>query len=198
MIKFWWISQHHAFWRGYEVGSNNDMNIVAQFDLAGTKGTQRFYITKDGGYEKDNVENLGETNCGDPKVLTDFLKWGIITYPAEHYAAILWNHESAWKEDDVYEKEKTNPLSKRISRGSKTKKSFFTVRPEKFIQRPTIRGILYDDESRGFIDEVEIKKVLTKAAKLIPNKRFDLIGFDGCFINSIELSYQLKDISTQI
>ncbi len=29
-----------------KVGSNNDINIVAQFDRAGTDGTQRLYITK--------------------------------------------------------------------------------------------------------------------------------------------------------
>jgi len=114
-----------------KVGSTNDINVVVQFDRAGTVGTQRFYITKGGGYDKDSIANLGETNTGDPKVLIDFLKWGITTYPAERYMAVLWNHGSGWNEDEIYdkalklspEKDKLLPTSKRVFREKKIRKT---------------------------------------------------------------------------
>ena len=30
--------------------------------------------------------------------LTDFINWGVSTYPAQNYALILWNHGGGWKE----------------------------------------------------------------------------------------------------
>ncbi len=190
-----------------KVGSNNDINIVAQFDRAGTVGTQRLYITKGGGYPKDSIANLGETNTGDPKVLIDFLKWGISTYPAEKYMAVLWNHGSGWNEDDVYdravkvspEKEKFTPLSKRAIRGKRIKKTIFSTTMDEILSQPApMRAILYDDESKDFLDNKEMKNVLTEGAKLTPNKQFDIIGFDACLMNTIEVAYQLKDTAKVI
>lgn len=190
-----------------KIGSNNNINVVAQFDRAGKTGTQRFYITKGGGYPKDSIANLGETNTGDPKVLIDFLKWGITTYPAEHYMAVLWNHGSGWNEDDVYdravkvspEKEKFPLMSKRAFRGKRIKKVMFSTTMDEILSQPAaLRGILYDDESKDFLDNAEMKNVLTETAKLIPNKRFDIIGFDACLMNTVEVAYQLKDTAKVI
>lgn len=185
-----------------KVGSNNDINIVAQFDRAGTVGTQRLYITKSGGYPKDSIANLGETNTGDPKVLIDFLKWGIATYPAEHYMAVLWNHGSGWNEDDVYsmavklspEKDKMLKSSKRAFRSKRIRTAMFSTTVEEILkQNAVLRGILYDDESKDFLDNAELKNVLTEVSKSLPNKRFDIIGFDACLMNTIEVAYQVKD-----
>ncbi|MBF0627158.1 MAG: Ig-like domain-containing protein [Magnetococcales bacterium] len=35
---------------------------------------------------------LGELNMGDPANLTSFIDWAKTTYPAEHYALIVWDH----------------------------------------------------------------------------------------------------------
>jgi len=190
-----------------KVGSTNDINIIAQFDRAGTLGTQRFYITKGGGYEKDSIANLGETDTGDPKVLIDFLKWGITTYKAERYMAVLWNHGSGWNEDEVYDKalrlspdkETIRPTLKRAFREKRIRKTMFSTSLEEILkQTPAVRGILYDDESRDFLDNAEMKNVLAEAAKLIPNKRFDIIGFDACLMNTLEVDFQLKDMARVI
>ena len=36
-------------------------------------------------------------NMGDPQTLTNFVQWGIGTYPAEKYAVVLWNHGEGWR-----------------------------------------------------------------------------------------------------
>lgn len=185
-----------------KVGSSNEVNVIAQFDRAGDAGTQRFFITKDGGYPKDSIENLGETNTGDPKVLLDFLKWGIKEYPAQHYMTVLWNHGSGWNEDEVYEKaikfspEKRglSPTIKRSFRERGIRKALFSTTLEEVLKQPAAdRGILYDDESKDFLDNMEMKKVLIEAAKLLPGKQFDIVGFDACLMNTIEIAFQLKD-----
>ncbi|MCZ7356878.1 MAG: clostripain-related cysteine peptidase [Candidatus Methanoperedens sp.] len=190
-----------------KIGSNDNINVVAQFDRAGKTGTQRFYITKGGGYPKDSIADLGETNTGDPKVLIDFLKWGITAYPAEHYMAVLWNHGSGWNEDDVYdravkvspEKEKFPLMAKRAFRDKRIKKVMFSTTMDEILSQPAaLRGILYDDESKDFLDNAEMKNVLIEAAKLTPNKRFDIIGFDACLMNTVEVAYQLKDTAKVI
>ncbi len=184
-----------------KVGSSKDVNIIAQFDRAGGTGTQRLYITKGGGYPKDSIENLGETNTGDPKILIDFLKWGIEKYPAEHYMAVLWNHGSGWNEDNVYEKaikfspekRKLSPATKRNFRERGIKKALFSTTIEEILKQPAAdRAILYDDESKDFLDNMEMKNVLTEAAKLLPGKQFDILGFDACLMNTIEVAFQLK------
>ncbi|MCE8424031.1 MAG: hypothetical protein J5U16_08895, partial [Candidatus Methanoperedens sp.] len=176
--------------------------IVVQFDRAGTAGTQRLYITNGGGYPKDNVANLGETNTGDPKILIDFLKWGIATYPAQHYMTVLWNHGSGWNEDEVYdkavklspEKEKLSKSAKRAFRRRKIRTAMFSTTIEEILkQNAELRGILYDDESKDFLDNAELKNVFTEAAKSLPNKRFDIIGFDACLMNGLEVAFQIKD-----
>lgn len=83
--------------------SNDDLNIVAQFDRAGNWGTRRFYITEDGGYDKDAIQELGQTN----------------------------------------------------------------------------------------IDMIELKKVLSSALKKSKVKKFDIIGFDACLMNTMEVFAKL-------
>lgn len=189
-----------------KVGSNNDINVIAQFDRAGTKGTQRFYITKGGGYTRDSIMNLGETNCGDPEILIDFLKWGISTYPAEHYMAVLWNHGSGWKEDDIYnralklspERTDISPFEiRKISRaGGRTgiKRSLFNTTVDNIVKlEERQRAIAYDDGSKDFLDNKELKNALSSALQQSSVDKFDIIGFDACLMNMLEVGYQIKD-----
>jgi hypothetical protein len=184
------------------VGSDDNINIVAQFDRAGTVGTQRFYITKEGGYEKDSIANLGETNCGDPEVLVDFLQWGVNTFPAEHYMVILWNHGSGWREDDIYNRALTlspeatgiSPFETRKISRAKIRRSLFSTSVEEIAKLDgKSRGIAYDDESKDFLDNKELKNALNSALQQSNLDKFDVLGLDACLMNMLEVHYQLKD-----
>ena len=93
-----------------EVGSSANLNIVAQVDRIAspelwddtTAGdwatTKRFFVQP--GMEPEAalaVQDLGELNTGDPLTLADFITWGVTTYPAQHYALILWSHGAGWQ-----------------------------------------------------------------------------------------------------
>ena len=55
-------------------------------------------------YEINELYDLGEKNMGLPSTLSDFLVWGVQSYPAEKYVLVLWNHGSGingYGNDDV-------------------------------------------------------------------------------------------------
>lgn len=94
------------------LGSNSDLSLVVQIDRrgGGPEGTaRRGLITKNENWEKyspivtSSLEDIGETNTGDPAVLADFIIWGIANFPAQHYGLVIWNHGSGWKPEFLYE-----------------------------------------------------------------------------------------------
>jgi Clostripain family len=73
-----------------KIGSTNALNVVAQFDRrAASHQTHRYFLRKGGNLESDVVDNFGETNTGDPGVLTDFIVWSVKNYPAARYCG-MW------------------------------------------------------------------------------------------------------------
>ncbi|MCD4782641.1 MAG: hypothetical protein K8T10_02300 [Candidatus Eremiobacteraeota bacterium] len=80
------------------VGSNDDMNLVVQFDK-GRSYCHRYYLEQDGDMRVINspvLKDMGSTNMADPKVMADFIKFGVKNYPADHYALIIGDHGGGW------------------------------------------------------------------------------------------------------
>jgi len=86
---------------------NNNINVVIQYDpYDDCQGTYRYYVTGEVGrgtsypyYPDDIVEMMDEQDMADPTVLTDFINWSSLHYPAEHYVLILRNHGGGWREE---------------------------------------------------------------------------------------------------
>jgi hypothetical protein len=82
------------------VGSNADMNLVVQLDQGGSKGAARYFLDKhannSGGIVSPALQKLGSIDMADPRVLADFVKWGMEKYPADHYALIISDHGGGW------------------------------------------------------------------------------------------------------
>ncbi len=177
-----------------KVGSNDDLNLIAQFDRFGTGSeTKRFYLRKGTTLTKDAVLKLGETNSGNPKALTDFIKWGIKNYPAERYALILWNHGGGWDDTDVYASDRLRRIQ-RAARG-RIRHAFFLSNLKTAVKTAAggakPRAILYDDDAKDFLDNIEIKKVLT-AAKKAAGHKIDILGMDACLMSMAEVACQVK------
>jgi hypothetical protein len=85
------------------VGSRpGQVEIVAQVDRArgytaadgNWKGTRRYYVTKSEAPKRIGstlLDELGEANTGDPRVLQDFVSFGARRYPAQATLLILVN-----------------------------------------------------------------------------------------------------------
>jgi len=181
-------------------GSTPQVAIVAQFDRMSEHRARRYYLRQGGTLETDEVpSNLGETNTGDPRELVRFIVWAIKAYPAKRYALVLWNHGTGWKEDDLYRLAKSSgvyrPDLERTLSPIIVRMIERTRRPPLFA--PTInavlaRGIGYDDTSCDFLDNAEMKRALSAALLFCDVDKLDLVGFDACLMNMIEVAYQLR------
>ncbi|MFW3146122.1 MAG: clostripain-related cysteine peptidase [Thermoplasmatota archaeon] len=89
-------------------GSTDEVNILVQMDRidgydttnGDWTGTRRFRMELDNDPIQINspeLQDLGETNMGDPEVLIDFADWAITNYPAKKYAMVLWDHGGAFR-----------------------------------------------------------------------------------------------------
>jgi hypothetical protein len=179
------------------VGSTADINIVAQVDSAsaGSK-TTRYSITKGAvaSLAKDAKQKLGNQNTGDPQSLIDFVTWVAANYPAQRYALVLWNHGQGWDDTDIFAGERSG--DRRRPRSTTFRHAFFrsTVKKAATTTRhtgPIARAILIDDNSKDFLDNVEMQKV-AKAAVMKFGGKIDLFGMDACLMNQIEVAYQLR------
>lgn len=179
-----------------KVGSNEDLNVVVEFDNAGQLGTNRYFIQKK--RENEPVESLGETDCGDPEVLNDFISWTVDRYPAERYALILWNHGGGWEPTEMdriardlramhYNSREAGTLS-----ASQMKKSLFRTTVKKILGRKSSyeRAICSDDGSGHSLDTIELGNVLSRTADTI-GKPLDVLGMDACLMSNLEVAYQV-------
>lgn len=76
-----------------KVGSNDYLNIVSLIDRENAPATLNYI-------EKGNIKpikDMGELDMGDYKLLVSWVKEMVVAYPAKHYAVVIWNHGSGWK-----------------------------------------------------------------------------------------------------
>src|SRR5262245_23008288 len=96
-----------------KVGSSDDVAVVAQFDRAGkSQHTRRYVLHDKTTLDADAVDDLGETDTGDPKVAIDFFSWAFREWPSEKVLAVMWNHGSGIDETDIYARERGRGLSR--------------------------------------------------------------------------------------
>ncbi len=180
------------------VGSSAQVNVVVEFDRQGNeRETERYHVERDGTNER--VVSLGETDCGDPDVLVDFVRWAAQEYPAEHYALILWSHGGGWAPTEV----------DRIARGMNTPSYYgrestdrsagplgrvlFRTTWEKIMGLGSVedRAICSDDGSGHSLDTIELGNVLARATERL-GQPLDLLGMDACLMSNLEVAYQAQ------
>jgi Clostripain family len=197
------------------VGSTSVVTLVAQIDRSGSIGATRYLLRKGTPLAKDIVKSLGETNTGDPAVLEAFAYWAIANYPADHYLLVIWNHGAGWDDSNLYKGDYFGgvppPVVRRgiviknsKRRGAKARPvRMGTVRAVSKRARRALfgstvrsmimsRAIAFDDQAKDFLDNMELKHLLTRIRRKLKRK-IDIVGFDACLMSMIEVSYQIKD-----
>jgi hypothetical protein len=168
-------------------GSNDQIAFVAQIDLNGNfnddselkwTGTRRYFIEKDTNARKMSskmVEDLGEVDMATPEALTDFVAWARENYPARHYALILWNHGTGWKEISPNIMEMEMPPVE-IPAGIQNAIDNISY------------NISYDDTSYTSMDIPTLRKTLAEVRKIL-GQPIDLLGFDACLMQMAEVAW---------
>jgi Clostripain family len=187
------------------VGSSDEVAVVAQFDRMGDEQTRRYFLRAGTPLDDDVVGELGETNTGDPAVAIDFFTWAFGEWPSEKRLAVIWNHGSGIDEADIYARSVTRGL--RIERGaapdgddtiprarirevasSGHRRALFATTVDRAVHS---RAIAYDDTARDFLDNAELKRVLEQVVERT-GAPIDVLGFDACLMNLVEVAYQLR------
>jgi len=107
------------------VGSSPQVDILVQMDrhpLYDTTngdwtGCRRMRVIQDsdeGIMSSVVLQDMGEVDMGDWRVLRDFVVWGTTNYPAEHYMVVLWNHGAGWRMRAA-SAEQRNPATRGVS-----------------------------------------------------------------------------------
>ena len=142
----------------------------------------------------------------------DFFTWGCTTYPADRYLAVIWNHGSGIDETDVYRGGRARTATSTIAlaprkRGAARagavpaervrtalqhgyKRALFSTTLDAAFRS---RAIAYDDTARDFLDNLELRAVL-EGVKAAVGKKVDVVGFDACLMNVVELAYEMREV----
>ncbi|WP_158623678.1 clostripain-related cysteine peptidase [Corallococcus llansteffanensis] len=168
------------FYEMAEVGSTKSVNIVVQLDRNGGytsdynrwTDTRRFLVKKDRAPLADAaVQALGEVNMGDPQSLENFIHWGMTTYPANHYALIIWDHGQGYRDA--------------VSTGFQGDR-FRSAHGMPF------RSVSHDDTDRDQLYNIEVQQALRAG---LNGRKLDLLGFDACLMGMVETAYAVREFS---
>ncbi len=99
----------------------------------------------------------------DPAVLRDVCRWTVENYPAESYGLVLWSHGNGW-----------------LPAGE---------------IRDT-RSFIVDNGNNASSDsgpEMEITSLKEVLVEVFGNKGLDFLLFDACFMQSVEVAYELRN-----
>ena len=159
------------------VGSTDKMAVTVQLGLLQDRGTgARFLIQKDTQFPVTNliagdrniahITSVGvkvpNADMGSWRHLVDFAKWSIRRYPAKKLMIVLWNHGSG-----------------RIDIGGADNSG-------------SELGIAYDDLTRNFIRNRQIKQALD-AIRAETGRKVDILDTDACLMQMASVAYELKD-----
>ena len=172
------------------IGSTEDVSVIVQFDTE-EDGAARFVVEKN---HLRTLERMPGVDCGDPEVLTSFLKWGIETFPAAHYLLDVWNHGSGWERlPPDYDYDAIRALKPAAALGRhQLKRALFRTTVTRIHRRPAnARAIAIDCGSQDYLDNQELREAVSRA---LPNgSKLDILGCDACLMNMLEVAYEMKD-----
>ena len=172
------------------IGSTDKVNVIVQFDTE-QNITTRYRVERN---KIRTIKRMTGVNCGNPKVLTDFIKWGMSAFPADHYLVDIWNHGGGWENLPAdFNYASIRSLKPRMAGGlQRLRTSLFKTTALKFNEMPMMeRAIAIDCGSRDYLDNQELR---TGIADALPgSKKIDILGCDACLMNMFEIAYEMKD-----
>lgn len=169
------------------VGSNADVNIIVQFDTERQR-TMRYRVDKG---RLTTLQSLRGVDCGDPRVLTEFLTWGTATFPADRYAVVVWNHGGGWEDDDLDYEENRRLKPRATARKHRVQRGLFRTTHEAVKQLGAQQLIAIDCGAQDYLDNQELRAAFERA-----NVKVDLLGFDACLMSMLEIAYEMRETAT--
>ncbi len=173
-----------------QVGSTDQVNVIVQFDTEENK-TTRYRVERN---KLKSVQTMPGVDCGDPKVLTAFISWGMQQYPAQHYLVDIWNHGGGWENLPAnFDYNSIRAAKPKLASDLKrVKRSLFRTTVHKIDQLPPVeRAIAIDCGSHDYLDNKELHDAI--ANSLANGHKVDILGCDACLMNMFEICYEMQD-----
>lgn len=193
------------------VGSTRQVNVLVEFGrplrhypeghtpaFGGWSKTLRFRVEKDmEPTEHAAVQDLGRTNMGDGKALTDFVTWARTSYPAKRTMLAIWDHGQGWRKKQVLNLRLERRALKRIARIRESTRtrlggqlgSLWPI-PDDTRLHGAFRYVSHDEDTGDKLYNREIQDAL---AGLVRDAKIDVVGFDACLMSMLETAYALRN-----
>jgi len=146
-------------------GNSDYVNVIVQVDLDNDT-TKRYRIYN---HSFELISDLGELDMSSPKTLTDFLAWSKATWSADRTVLVLWDHGNGWDQGDG----PSSPLDKSGYR----------------------RSMFIDNQNNSISNARLLSNHRIKKAIQDSGIKLDILGFDACFMGTIEALYEFKDLA---
>lgn len=196
-----------------KVGSNSELNVIAQLDTRGIGRTFRFRL-RDERYtiEEDRIWQIeSEINTGDPQELTQFITWGAEKFPADHYMLVIWGHGQGWElAKDDHSPARISARTVRTFR--KQKNEYGAIRqaspsPQSEISVGEFASeASLEENSQDVLNSCELDQALQAAIKHLVEKKvmfddkftgnpakIDILGMDACMMGTTEVAHHIRD-----
>jgi hypothetical protein len=202
-------------------GSNDNVGIAVQSDRGGSAGAERRTISSH--TEASPPEPLGAINTGDKKPLIEFIEFASARIPARRRVITIWNHGRGLDPHGLTEHAGHSHTSEshgaRADRASKARTSLNGVssglssalfpstvlkKIEQRLKREIVadsngdslllrvQSIAFDFTSKDHLDNQELQEAISTVAPTRA-KRVDIVAFEACLMNTIEVAYQLRE-----
>ena len=180
-----------------KVGSNSHVNIIVQHNIyeKNKPYSTTYFIEK--GSKKIIREEKEAGDSGHMQTLIDFCCNTMNSYPADHYALILWNHGTG-----ILEPVTRSYLSISEVFSLTDMPVFFNKEYKNFPPLPLLanhtkqhhyKGICFNDSSGNFLNEQQLTTALkTICATSLNGKKIDLLGFDACLMSMVEIALSIE------
>jgi Clostripain family len=188
------------------VGSTDKVNIIVQFDRSpgytsdaeDWTQTLRFRVEKDmQPVPSSAIEDLGEVNMGDGKVLADFITWSIAHYPAKRYMLSIWDHGQGWRFERARNIRGTRAETARqvmLRREIREAAQVTDRTPALPLDRVVEGGVRYISSDASSGDDLYNREIQDTLLDNLED-RLDVIGFDACLMNMIETAYAMRGVA---
>lgn len=150
------------------------------------------------------VELIEDESAPQKEKLKDFLKWGVRKYPAKNYMVIVWGHGEGYIGKGLENK----PSVEIPSESGVGESTFFKPEdislglnypdfPQAFLgskDEKVFGGVAFDYSEKSYIDIPSLKDILSDVnTNVLEGRKIDVLGFDACLMQSIEVAVELQD-----
>ena len=164
------------------IGTTDHCAVTCLFDTL--DGSYLVEVRKGRRFSDSLVQPLREVNMGDPNVLKEFIIRSVQTYPADHYALVIWNHGTGWIDVDHY------ATVRALEDEHRTNSAIFRTTYKQITAGETTRPIAFDDSSKDFLDTADLRQAFSEAQGAT-SRRLDIIGMDACLMAMVEGAREL-------